>query len=464
MSAPIIWIGIPLGIAVLSWFFRRFSMMVLLIVSGLAFILALTSWIMPIDTVIWVGPWPIELQSTFSIMGRKFVINDSDRPFLVLIYSIGAFWFLGGTVAKVSRNFASLGLGVMALLVAALSVEPFLYAALLIEIAVLLSVPMLLPPDGKAGQGLLRYLILQSLAMPFMLFAGWVAGGVEANPADEVLLTQNVVFIGIGFALWLAVIPFHSWVPLLTGETHPYVAGFILSILPVVVLLLALDFLDAFIWLREFEWLIPVLRITGALMVVFGGITAAFQQNLSRLFGYAVIMENGFSLLALSLVNQVGLELLVVSFFPRILGLAVWALALSLIKNDGFSVTFKGIHGLLPERPITCGALILAVFSLCGVPLLVGFPVRQAIYKVITAESIIIGAWVFAGNLGFLFSGFRMLAAFAGSEQKTWKIIESWPQIFFLAGGTLALLITGILPGWYLEYLVSILRGFTYLR
>ena len=95
----------------------------------------------------------------------------------------------------------------IALLVAALAVEPFLFSALLIEMAVLVSVPLLSPPGHPVGKGVLRYLIFQTLAMPFILFAGWVFGGVEINPADTQLLVQSVVLMGFGFAFWLAVFP-----------------------------------------------------------------------------------------------------------------------------------------------------------------------------------------------------------------------------------------------------------------
>jgi len=419
---------------------------------------------LPVDDIVWLGPWQFEVSSTLSVLGRKFVLLNSERPFLVLIFTIGAFWFVGASVASVRRTFAPLGLGIMGLLVSALAVEPFLYAALLVEIVVLLSIPMLMPPVGRVGQGLLRYLIFQTFAMPFMLLAGWVAGGVEANPADEKLLFQTVVFLGMGFALWLAVFPFYSWVPLLSGETHPYVAGFMLSMLPMVVLMLALDFLNAFVWLREYDLLMPVLRITGSVMVVTAGFAAAFQRDLSCLFGYAVIMENGFALLALSLGSRTGLELLVVSFLPRILGLAVWSMALAVFSNEGIVLTFDGMRGILPRLPLTSGALILAYFSLAGLPILVGFPARQALFELLAEQSLLVFAWVFLGSLGFLASGFRLLAILIGRKHSDWKVGERLLPALFLSGGVAALIITGALPGWFHAQLVNLLQAFEYLQ
>ena len=39
----------------------------------------------------------------------------------------------------------------------------------------------------------------------------------------------------------------------------------------------------------------------GLIMVVSGGLLAAFQRHLGRIMGYAVIVETGFSILTISL-------------------------------------------------------------------------------------------------------------------------------------------------------------------
>jgi formate hydrogenlyase subunit 3/multisubunit Na+/H+ antiporter MnhD subunit len=128
----------------------------------------------------------------------------------------------------------SLGLAITALLVGALAVEPFLYAALFIETAVLISVPLLSAPGRKPGKGLIRFLIFQTLGMPFILFSSWLLAGIEANPGDLGLVQQAAILIGLGFSFLLAVFPFYSWIPLLTEESTPYTVGFILWMFPTV--------------------------------------------------------------------------------------------------------------------------------------------------------------------------------------------------------------------------------------
>ena len=67
-------------------------------------------------------------------------------------------------------------------MVASIAVEPFLFAALFIELAILLAIPMLVNIQQPPARGVIRFLIYQTLAMPFILLSGWLLSGVEASP------------------------------------------------------------------------------------------------------------------------------------------------------------------------------------------------------------------------------------------------------------------------------------------
>jgi NADH-quinone oxidoreductase subunit N len=463
VNAPLIWIVLPLIMSVVLWFLQRRTTLVIALATGLCVLLGLLSLSVPIASAVKLGPWSFEIQSSLSVLGRRFVLDPADRSFLALMYGIGAFWFFGARIAGAHRHFIPIGMAVLALMVTAMAVEPFLYAALVVEIAVLLSIPLLVPPGRVVGQGIVRYLIFQTLALPFLLFAGWAAAGVEANPTDSQLLLQAVTFMGLGFAFWLAVFPFYTWVPLLSQESHAYETGFILGLLPSVVLLLMLNFLDNFAWLRAYP-LMPVgLQLCGVLMVVTGGLWAAFQKSLPRLFGYAVIMESGFALLSVSLQSQVGLEAFATSLLPRMLALALWALASCVLGEEGISLDFDGIRGQFRRYPLICSGLVLAYFSLAGIPLLGGFPSRLVLLDNLAQKSMPVMLWVLLGNVGFLLSGLRMLAMLVSGSQENWSVTEKWPQATLIIIGAVGLLFTGVFPRFFLSGLLTILQSFNHL-
>jgi NADH-quinone oxidoreductase subunit N len=459
VNAPLIWIVLPVLAGIVLWFLNRRQTLVLWLGGSLCLALALLAQFIPVGETIRFGPIDFEISATLAFFGRRFILDFGRQSYLVLLYGFAAFWFFGGILAGVHRYFVPIGLSIVALLVAALAVEPFLYGAVLIQIAVLLSVPLLIPPGQTPGQGVLRFIIFQTLAIPFVLFAGWASAGVEASPADQRMLGQALLLLGLGFAFWLAVFPFYNWVPLLSEKSNSYVAGFLLSLIPMVVLLLVLNFMQNYTWLRDYRYLPVVLRSTGMLMIVTGGIWAAFQRDLSRLFGYAVIIENGFALLALSLGSRAGLEIYVASLLPRLAALWLWAFSLSLLRQQSSS-DFEGIEGLLYRYPFISLALIAASLSIAGLPLLAGFPLREALLVNVGQRSLPSALWSLLGSVGMMFCALRAFSAMLRSKDLHWSIQESWPKAVFLSGGILALFLMGLLPALFLPEMINLLQAF----
>jgi NADH-quinone oxidoreductase subunit N len=464
MSAPLIWIILPGIVSILLLFIMRRPSWATGLSVGLSLLLFLLAWQMPIDQAIQIGPISFKVSSVIVIFGRRFVLHEADRAFLSLIYLLGAAWFASAHTARAGRLFWPLGLGMIALLVAAQAVEPFLYAALLIEVAVLLSIPMLNPPGNPVGQGALRYLIFQTLALPFILLAGWASGILETDPNNQTFMVQAAVFFGLGFAFWLAVFPFNTWVPLLMEETHPYTAGFVLSFLPGVVVFLALGFLDSYTWLRNNASLPLIFQLVGTLMIVTGGIFAAFQKDLKRIFGYGVILESGFAIVALGLHSTIGLETFATALVPRFFALLLFSLGLSIFVQAGIPTTIEGARGSLHQLPFASSAVLVAYFSLGGLPLLAEFGVRQALIEAVAAQSLPLAIWILIGSLSFWGGGFRILSVMASGRQAKWEIREKWFPAVLLAIGILAIFLIGVLPGFTLPSLLDLVQGYTHLK
>ena len=463
MSAPFLWIFLPLTLAGLLMLLRN-QKVIALIACIFTLFLTLAAWLLPIDTAMTIGNVSFKLSSSFEILGRHLVLGSADRSLLALIYGSAIVWFAVAPAVKTARRLTSLGLAITALLVAALAVEPFLYAALLIEMAVLLSIPLLSAPGQRPGKGLIRFLIFQTLAMPFILFSGWLLAGIEANPGDLELVQQAAILIGLGFSFLLAVFPFYSWIPMLTEESSPYSVGFILWMFPTVTIFFGLGFLDHYTWLRDAPALGSVLTTVGILMVVSGGLLAAFQQHLGRIMGYAVIMETGFSILTLSLGGTVGLNILFMLFVPRTLSLVVWALALTILKEHSPTLILSDIKGLVRIWPFATSGLVLANLALAGMPLLAGFPPHQAIWEGLASTSLPVVIWVLIGNLGLFFSAVRVMLAFAAApEGAHWESRETAAQRILLAVSFLALLLLGLFPQWVLPLWTKLPAIFTHL-
>lgn len=458
MSAPLLWIFFPILAGMILWLFRAKHFFVAALVTSICLLLSLLAWLFPIGDLIRIGPLTIEITPILTVFGRRFVLQEGDRFLLIFFYALGAFWFFGEAILRKNRNFAPLGLTIVALAISTVAVEPFLYAALIMQIIVLISIPLLVPAGANVGQGVLRFLVFQTLGMMLILFAGWAAAGVEANPNDAQLTSQALIFLGLGFAFWLAVFPFHTWIPLLASEVFPYQTGFLLSLLPQAMLLLALDFLNGFAWLRQFPALSNMLQVLGLIMVTAGGVWSAFQRDLSRLFGFAVIIGTGFSLLALSLETRTGYEIYVSLFLPRVMSLLVFAMALSNMDEKAYH--FDDIKGWIRKKPVVTITLLTALFSISGLPLLAEFPLRQVLMENLAQRSTQVIIWILIGSLGWLAASIRTLLVVTGSSSDGWQWSEDWRVVVLLLIGALALFLLGIMPQWFVSSMKNLLIAF----
>jgi formate hydrogenlyase subunit 3/multisubunit Na+/H+ antiporter MnhD subunit len=331
-----------------------------------------------------------------------------------------------------------------------------------IEMAVLVSVPILLSPGKPIGRGIIRFFILESLGMPFILFTEWMLTGLEASPGELELVVRAAGLLGMGFMFLLAVVPFHTWVPMLAEDSHPYAVSYIFTMLSWMIFLLGLGFLDRYTWLRTDDRVFEVIRLASLLMIITGGVGAAFQRHLGRILGFGLLIETGFALLALGFPQS--LPLVFVTLLPRALGLGVWSLALASLWRQGIKTDFGSLRGLGRKMPVFTASIVIAQLSVAGFPLLAGFPVRFVLWNQLAALSGWQASLSMLGGLGLAASAMRTLAILVtGDDEQSWKVTESWQFLVLLGIGSTFMILVGWFPQWFLPPFISGLNAFSHL-
>ena len=355
------------------------------------------------------------------------------------------------------------GLIFSAFLLAAVSVEPFLYSALIIEIAVILSIPLIMDVKNKNKKGIIRYLIYQTLAMPFILLSGWFLAGGEINPVNQEQLIQATLLLGLGFFFWLAIFPFHSWVPMVFEETDPINSGYILLLLQTFSFVLIIKYINGFAWLRNYAVFFQALRFLGIVMAVFGSLGFFFQKNIRKMIGYELLHSVGVILISIGLSYSRGVGLFSFLIGSRLVIFPLLFFSTSCLVQKDENLTVFNFGKIVQGNPIAGAAFIFSMLSLAGMPLTVGFPPLQTIYQFLAIDhKYILVLLIFSVSLNTIIV-FRLIRDILknGNELKNLVIINR--NNAYLFSLLTLLILNGFFPRIILTQFENLVAGFIFL-
>jgi hypothetical protein len=126
MNAPLVWILLPFLVALGLFALRKKRLINVIIGTVFCLFLAALALVTPIGQVTKPGPIQFSLPGEFSILGRVLMLTQLDMPIIAFIFTIGALWFFLSNENRRTSLFIPIGLGIIALLVAALAIKPFI--------------------------------------------------------------------------------------------------------------------------------------------------------------------------------------------------------------------------------------------------------------------------------------------------------------------------------------------------
>lgn len=460
MKAPWIWMILPglVGLALLIWQppTRRGAWWAGILGAALL----VTAWTLPIDAAVSLGGrWAFRIDTTVVVLGRQFVVPDAARPWLLMLYGGLVLWMLGAYTARAPAYAPGLALVTTALGVGALAVRPPLYAALIMTMTAWGSLPLLVNRATPQARGAVRWLAFQTLAVPLLLYAGWLLSSYQGSDATPTGL-RALELLGLGVALFLALFPFHSPISLLSEETSPYVLTWLVLLTTGVVGTWAMGFLYGLPWVGETPTLMW-LRTVGALMWALGGLIAPFQRHAGRMLGYAVLAEAGMMLVALSLPAEKGVPLFFLLWVVRSVTLALWGTALARLRVLGGGLAFRSLLGKGRVYPWAAASAIVAALALAGVPWLLGFSTRMALWEALAHPSHWPLGAALLGSGGLVGGAFRLVGVlFSGSGEQTGSGEQHWPwgEIFPLGFGLFLVVFGGLFPDVWVVPLTEMIQ------
>jgi len=225
---------------------------------------------------------------------------------------------------------------------------------------------------GALSSGLLLY--GASLVYGFAgttLFSGVIAAATEGQMSLGLLI--GLVLMVSGLAFKVSAVPFHMWTPdVYEGSPTPVTAFFATAPKVAAMGLFARLLFDAFGGAIA-DWS-QVVALLSLLSMFLGAIAAIGQRNIKRLMAYSSITHMGFALMGLAAGTEFGVQAMLVYMAIYVtMNVGTFAFILSL-SREGQPVTDIGALGMYSKRePGKALAMLVLLFSLAGVPPLVGF-------------------------------------------------------------------------------------------
>jgi len=248
--------------------------------------------------------------------------------------------------------------------------------------------------DGNSSEAGLKYFVLGALSSGVMLFGISLVYGFAGTTGFEGLAATlqgelavgalvGLVFTMVGLAFKISAVPFHMWTPDVYQGSPTPVAAFFASAPKVAAMgLLVRTLMEAFGGASE-SWRGIVVLMAVASMFL-GAIAAIGQTNIKRLLAYSSINNIGFALIGVAVANEAGVtSVLFYMAVYIVMTLGAFLAVLELRDLDGRPVEeIAMLAGLHKQRPALAAALAFIMFSLAGVPPLLGFFPKLAVFNV----------------------------------------------------------------------------------
>jgi formate hydrogenlyase subunit 3/multisubunit Na+/H+ antiporter MnhD subunit len=414
IAGPLLLLVLPMAMAGIVYILLRWlSTLSALLAIGTTLALGIAVITLPLDQSVYFGAGrQVAMGEAVTLFGRELVLEEADRMSMAfLFFTAAGIFFLAWRFAPRSLLFP-MGLSLLSLLCGALLIRPLIYAALMLEIAVALSVFALQVEGGSPTRGGLRYLTFTILALPGILVTHWLLERYAITPDETELLNTASILLTVSFALLLGVVPFHTWVPAVAGDSVPLAGTFVLTVGNGAVWFLLLDFLEAYPWLSNHPLFGSLVSAAGLTMIIVGALLAPAQRRLGSIIGYAALVDSGAALITLGMNSELGLTLALLSLAVRPFGQALLAAGLSGLRmRSGGDDTSDALRGLGWKAPWSTAALIFGALSVAGLPVSAGFVGRWALCRTLSSSDPASALLLLLAGVGVIAGLWRGLSA-----------------------------------------------------
>ena len=381
-----------------------------LCLAALASVAAVTAFMTPAATVItFEGAFILDPLArvlklfTYAVVAVVFIYSreylkerGSDKG---EYYLLGLFATLGIMVLISAHNLLSLYLGLELLSLS-------LYAMVAFD-----------RNNPVAAEAAMKYFVLGAIASGCFLFGASILYGMtgsldlavirralESVESGNLQILFAMSFILVGIAFKFGAVPFHMWVPDVYQGAPTSVTLFIGSAAKLGSFAMLLRVIVEGMGDLQASWS-GMLIVMAVLSMLLGNLVAIAQTNLKRMLAYSTISHVGFILMGVLAGNPEGTQAALFYTFSYVIMAMVGFGMILLLSRRGFEAEeLDDLKGLNKRSPWFAGIMLIAMFSMAGVPPFLGFYAKLAV----------LGAAIDAGLIWLAIAGvlFSVIGAF----------------------------------------------------
>lgn len=187
------------------------------------------------------------------------------------------------------------------------------------------------------------------------------------------LLVVALAFVIAGIGFKLSLVPFHLW----TADVYQGAPTPVTSYLSVISKGAAAFAFLVILWRafapaypQAWEWMLYALII---LTITIGNLFAIRQKNMKRFLAFSSISQAGYIMLGVISANEMGLAALMFYILVYIFSNLAAFGVIGAIENNSGKVWMDDYKGLYKTNPRLAFTMMLAMFSLAGIPPFAGF-------------------------------------------------------------------------------------------
>jgi NADH-quinone oxidoreductase subunit N len=379
-----------------------------------------------------------------SVFNGVFIVDwlSTVAKISVLLSSIGCLFISSGYVKTYQINnfeyFVIVALAVFGQLVLISSAD-FLTAYLSLEIQSFAFYIMAAFKRDSAysTEAGLKYFLLGSFSSTLLLFGVSLLYGFFGTTNFSILslllfestefqVLADIAFflILIGLLFKLAAAPFHIWSPDVY-EGAPLNSTIFFAVVPKISILVLFFRIYSVLVNNTDIWGVAIL-VSSICSVIIGSFVTLKQKRLKKLLAYSGVNHVGYLLLGASMFTLESVSAVFFYLFAyMITGLCMWGIVSALKPADSVGVrtsTIADLGAMVKVNPVLALILAVCLFSLAGIPPLVGFYAKLGIFQsAVNSGFFVIASFIILTSVISTFYYIRLIkSAYFESSAKEW--------------------------------------------